>query len=338
MVGATILAYLAPIVNPQITWKISFFGLFYPILLGLNFVFIFFWLFKKPIYLIPSLLCVVLGWSQLKGFVGLNSTKPEVIGDTFTLITYNISSATFGSGKRGKSMDEKKKEFTDILEKYSDTDIFCLQEVGDFAYKIIKGKLPKYNIHHTKKGAVILSKYPFTKKGEVDFGTKVNSCLWADVRIKGEDVRVYSYHLQSNQISQDAENLNISYDMDQKKAWYDIKGMLRKYKNTHLQRSSQVEKIADHARNYSGKVILAGDLNDPPQSYTYNVFSKLGKDVFREKGRGIGTTYAGRIPLLRIDYIFSDKSMNVIECHIIKGPFSDHYGVASTLEFTKNRE
>jgi endonuclease/exonuclease/phosphatase family metal-dependent hydrolase len=330
---ATLLAYLAPKVDPELTWTISFFGLFYPVLLISNVLFIFYWLLKKPKYSVASILCILIGWSQLKGFVAFNSTKPESDNESIRFVTYNISNAYFGYDKTKKNRDLKKADFIESLDQYKDTDIFCIQEVGDYAFDILKKAFPKHNLYYKEKGAVILSKFPFIKKGEVDFGTRTNSCLWADINLGFDTLRVYSYHLQSNQITNDTEKLVNQTELDQKKAWYDIKGILRKFRNKHLTRSRQAEKIAAHAKNSPYKIILAGDLNDPPQSYTYEVFSSLTKDAFRERGSGIGTTYAGRIPLLRIDYIFVDKSLDVATFEIEKDRFSDHYAVSADIEW-----
>ena len=329
---ATFLAYLAPVIDPELTWIISFFGLFYPILLLLNICFIFFWVFRKIRFMWPSLVCLILGWSQMKNFISFSSQKPETTGESISLMTYNISNASFGYDKKKKNRDAKKEAFMEFLEQYKETDIFCIQEVGDYAYDILKKTFPEHYLYYKEKGAIILSRYPFLKKGEIDFGTITNSCLWADINLKFDTIRVYSFHLQSNQISRDAEKLATQTELDQKQAWYDVKGMLRKFRNKHLQRSRQAEKIAAHASESPYK-ILAGDLNDPPQSYTYHVFSALGKDAYRERGYGIGTTYAGRIPLLRIDYIFVDQKLNISTFDIIKDHFSDHYAVMTTLEW-----
>ena len=338
IIVGTLLAYLAPVIDPELTWTISFFGLFYPVLLLSNVVFLLYWFFKKPKYMWASFICLLIGWSQFLGFISFNSLKEEVEGPSISFMTYNISNASYGYDKKKKNRDEKKQAFINFLEQYKDTDIFCIQEVGDYAYDILKKTFPDHFIHYKEKGAIIMSKYPFLNKGEVDFGTITNSCLWADINLNFDTIRVYSYHLQSNQISRDAEKFAKQTELDQKQAWYDMKGMLRKFRNHHLQRSRQAEKIVNHGKTSPYKVILAGDLNDPPQSYTYHVLSELGNDAFRERGSGIGTTYAGKIPLLRIDYVFVDKALAVTSFDIIKDSFSDHYAVSTILEWTKKTE
>ncbi|MBK8669483.1 MAG: endonuclease/exonuclease/phosphatase family protein [Saprospiraceae bacterium] len=330
---ATMLAYLSPVVNPKLTWTISFFGLFYPVLLLINVVFVFYWIVKKPKYIWPSLICIAVGWNQVKGFIAFNGEQMESNAEKITLMSYNISNASYGYDKKKKDRDIKKEAFIEFLQQYKETDVFCIQEVGDYGHDILKATFPNHYLYYKEKGAVILSRHPFINKGEIDFGTKTNSCVWADINLKFDTIRVYSFHLQSNQISRDAEKLANQTELDQKQAWYDIKGMLRKFRNKHLQRSRQAEKIAAHAKKSPYKIIFAGDLNDPPQSYTYHVLSAEAIDAFRARGSGIGTTYAGKIPLLRIDYIFADKDLQVSTFEIIKDNFSDHYPVYATLSW-----
>ena len=338
VVIALLLSYMAPHIDPELTWILSFFGLFYPIILIVNVFFIIYWLFKKPKYIWPSLLSIIFGWSHVMGFISFNSSKPETTGETLSIMTYNISNASFGYDSNKKNRSVKKEAFVDFLHQYKDIEIFCIQEVGDYAHDILIKTFPSHHLYYKNKGAVILSKHPFINKGEIDFGTKTNSCLWADIQLGFDIIRVYSFHLQSNQITKDTEKLTNQKEIDQKQAWYDIKGILRKIRNKHIARSRQVEKIAAHVEKSPYKIILGGDLNDPPQSYTYKVFSGLGNDAFRERGLGIGTTYAGKIPLLRIDYIFCDPKVSVSDFEIIKDHFSDHYAIKSILEWSEEME
>jgi endonuclease/exonuclease/phosphatase family metal-dependent hydrolase len=333
VIGATFLSYAAPRIDPELTWIISFFGLFYPVLLLINIAFIVFWLFVKSTWVWPSLICILIGWSELKAFFPLNGDKEGRNGEGISIMTYNISNAYEGYDLKKEERVRKQTRLIEYLNNFQEYDIICLQEVGDYAYDILKKVFPKHIVYYKKKGAVILSRYHITKKGEIDFGTITNSCLWADIDVGFDTIRVYSYHLQSNQISATAEKMANQTELDQRRAWYDIKGIFRKFKNKHITRSKQAEKIAAHAKKSTHKVILAGDLNDSPQSYTYHVLSDLGKDAFTERGFGLGTTYAGSIPLLRIDYIFADEQLEVVSFSIDKKRYSDHYVITAEIEW-----
>ena len=51
------------------------------------------------------------------------------------------------------------------------------------------------------------------------------------------------------------------------------------------------------------------------------------KDSFREKALGLGTTFAGILPLLRIDYVLTEPVFKIHSCRTVRSPFSDHYPV-----------
>lgn len=331
VVFATLISYAAPYVDPKYTWLFSIFGLGFPIFLLLNIGFVFFWTMQKPRFALISLLCLLLGWNHIKGFIAFNGANIEADGNAFELVSFNVSNAFFGYDSRKKNMKEVRQNYKELIDQLSDADVLCLQEVRTDALKIIKEKFPKYNMHQVEKGAIIISRFPIIKKGEIDFGTITNSCVWADIRLKSDTVRIYSFHLKSNRISSDAEKLANADSLTTDRAWYDIKSMLRKFKNNHIGRSKQAEKVNAHVLKSPYPVILAGDMNDTPVSYTYKVFSEQRKDAFRERGMGIGTTYAGIIPLLRIDYIFLDKSLRVSQFDVIRQKVSDHYPIIATI-------
>lgn len=337
VITATVLAYMATLFSSKVTWLISVFGLFFPVLLIINVLFILFWIFKRPKYVWPSVLCLLIGWDALNGFVGFNSQKHEVSSESLKIMTLNISYASFAYDRDKNIKKIKRKDFIDYFEQYKDLDIFMLQEVGDYAHEILKNIFNKHHFHYIKKGAVIISKYPIVKKGEINFETITNSCVWADIK-RGEDtLRVYSFHLYSNKVSLDAEELAHNPSKDSKKAWYDIKSIIRKVRDSHYVRIRQAEMIKEHTQKTHFPLILGGDLNDPPQSYTYKLMTNMGKDAFKVRGSGLGTTYAGIIPLLRIDYLFIDEKCDIPSFEVVNTGFSDHYAVRATIDFIKDK-
>ena len=78
-------------------------------------------------------------------------------------------------------------------------------------------------------------------------------------------------------------------------------------------------------------VIVCGDFNDPPSSYTYKRISYNLKDGFVESGSGVAKTYKGLIPLLRIDYILFSKKFRSEQFQTIRQNLSDHFPVMSKL-------
>jgi len=169
-------------------------------------------------------------------------------------------------------------------------------------------------------------------QGFVNFSTLSDE---PGVKTPNGKVRIYTAHLQSNQVSKDAVVVLDNANLQEKQTWNGIRGILSKYSNTSRKRAKQAQMIANHAAKCTHKTIIAGDVNDPPTSYTYSRLCGDFQDSFVEAGSGIGTTYAGRIPMLRIDYIFVDEGFTVESFEVLKENYSDHYPVKGVYSFVE---
>lgn len=247
-------------------------------------------------------------------------------------MSYNIQNAGWAYSRDKTVRNTKSAEFIDFLKEHKDVDVICTQETGFFGREIIEKAFKGIYKHKLeKKGATIWSKYPMGEQGEVDFGTNTNSCVWADIILPADTVRVYSVHLFSNNISKDAVEVLDNVNLNEKQTWSGIGGILNKYKNANVKRSEQAQLVKSHMSTSPFPVLLAGDFNDPPTSFTYSTLSEKMSDAFCEKGLGISSTYAGRIPLLRIDYIMTDSSFDVLSYDRIKNEYSDHYPIRASV-------
>ena len=72
------------------------------------------------------------------------------------------------------------------------------------------------------------------------------------------------------------------------------------------------------------KTILCGDFNDTPVSYCYNRIENELIDAFIESSSGIGSTYIGKFPFNRIDYIFYSNKLQSKEFKTHNIKYSDH--------------
>lgn len=326
LVVGLILAYLSPYFDPNEFWLFSIFGLFYPILLLANLIMVLFWMFVDFKYLFLSLVTIFLGWFHLQGFINFSKLSSEP--SELKIMSYNLAfSWPLRSGSK-ENRKAKKEELKSFFESHNDVDIFCLQESSRYSRDILKGIYSDFHAHEIdKRGTFIFSKYPIIEHGEIFFGTKTNSCLWADIGLKNDTIRIYNMHLQSNKVSKDAVDVIDNVNLQEKRTWDGIRGILGKYSFASKIRAKQSEKVVAHAAGSRYPTIICGDGNDPPTSYTYSRLCKDFQDSFIRAGSGIGTTYAGKIPMLRIDYIFVDNQFQVNVFDILKEKFSDHYAV-----------
>lgn len=327
-------AYISPFVSADDYWVFSVLGLFYPWILLANILCIIFWAVAKKWYFLYSLLWIIVGWGHFSSIVSFNSQSSIAKTETqLKLITYNC---------RGFSKDSKTKtkwsakELTHFV-KTNQPDIIAFQEfpMGSAAKKyagiLHDNTNLKYHFYKKNGQLALFSAYPIDKKDIQYFTNRSNGYLYADIKKGNQIFRLFSIHLQSNVVTSMADKVKSEGKLQEKETWLSIKGMIRKYKRAAAVRSTQAKEIAIQIKKSPHPVIVCGDFNDVPQSNAYHILVKDKQDAFKVSGSGLGTTYAGSIPALRIDYILSSHRFGVQNQEIIKVNFSDHYPVAAYL-------
>lgn len=222
----------------------------------------------------------------------------------------------------------------DLLRQSPDPAVVCIQEASDMVRNALKTTFKDYHVHHiNKRGAIILSKYQLLDQGEIYFGSKLNSCLWADILVTPEDtIRVYSAHLESNRLSRSSYDFLTKEEYEPQDAIAGVKDLFVKYPQYAQKRGEQALKVKEHMDKSPYPLILCGDLNDPPMSFTYRTMKQGLNDTFLDNGAGFGTTWNGAIPMLRIDYIFASKELKNTGFQKRKNQLSDHYPVVASFE------
>lgn len=97
-------------------------------------------------------------------------------------------------------------------------------------------------------------------------------------------------------------------------------------------RTAQAQQVKEFIAASPYATLIVGDLNDTPLSYTYRQLAKGFKDAFKEKGKGVGITYGGAVPGLRIDYILASKEIDFTSYDCPKVHLSDHYPIFCSFE------
>jgi endonuclease/exonuclease/phosphatase family metal-dependent hydrolase len=296
----------------------------------LNLLFVFYWLitYWKKSWL--SIACLILGANYIALSLSFSPEK-KVEEYDLSIASYNMNYGLAAYNRKTKKFNqEQNTAFGRFLKMELNPDILCAQEFNKRTKEFV-GKHYPFTHQYKNTGTAILSRYPIINKGKIDFGTITNSCVWADIAVNEDTIRVYSLHLQSNNISRDADQMVEDAESHQKLDLVPIKAILGKYKRYVGIRAEQTQILLGHASNSPYPVILAGDLNDPPVSYTHRLLTKNRQDAFSKKGSGLGVTYGGNVPLLRIDNIILDEAFEVLSFRTIKKPFSDHYPVISQV-------
>ncbi|MBL7825270.1 MAG: endonuclease/exonuclease/phosphatase family protein [Saprospiraceae bacterium] len=331
----TVLSYVSPKINPSSFSWLAFFGTAYPWLLIFNVVLMLIWAWRMNRFALYHLGIILFGWQYFTGFFGIDFGKDKIPESAITVATHNLGGIYLGKNPTDDWRDKRVAAYAQFLQENGFPDILCTQETSGKFYRALADKLGYRHTFNLKKGTVILSRFPIEAGGEVPFEKTSNSILWADIRIsKNRLVRVYNVHLQSNRVTQTTRKVLEKGDLDEGETWQDIGFVLDRVGNATALRAEQAQKLRQHIDACKSPVILCGDFNDTPNSYVYQLLAKGFTDTFQEKGLGPGTTFAGALPLLRIDYVLTEKSITSFSCKVERSPvFSDHYPVFTSLGF-----
>ena len=102
-----------------------------------------------------------------------------------------------------------------------------------------------------------------------------------------------------------------------------------KLRKAYESRAKQVDNLRSGMNSSPYPMLVCGDLNDTPSSYTYQVLSRDMKDSFKKAGNGlIGNTFRGNLPSFRIDYILFDKKFEAYNYEKFNISLSDHYPIS----------
>jgi len=181
-------------------------------------------------------------------FVGFHFTQSGQ-GDQISLITFNSKSIFDTNPIR---------EYITNWEHELSCKIFCFQEISESHMPDILESLPGYNSYYNH-GKLIITKFPITARGQIRFDQSVIGCIWADIQIGGQIHRFYNIHLQSNQISQEAESFIQDVGVQNTRLWRRMKSMFINYRKSTKIRVNQAKILVDHIFEAPHPVIICGD-------------------------------------------------------------------------------
>jgi endonuclease/exonuclease/phosphatase family metal-dependent hydrolase len=347
-----LLSYLAPYVSPFIFWPLAFFGIAYPIFLILNLLFVIYWLILWRMRFLYSFITILVGINMLFGYVQFNlkKTPDSAIRAKHKLKFMSFNTKLFDLYNWSHNLETRSKIF-DLLKSES-PDIICMQEF----YTSDKGpmqnldtlvKFQRAKFFHSEYmvtlrgtdhwGMATFSSYPIVNRGHIDFNVQGNNgCIYTDIKIDEDTIRVYNTHLQSMHFSyRDYKYVESVLDAKELGEMNASRTILRRLKWAFRRRAGQADIISEHIRACRYPVIVCGDFNDTPASYTYHTLSKGMKDAFLESGNGFGQTYYGKFPSFRIDYVLHSKSILSWDFRTIISDLSDHYPVCCSIALKK---
>jgi len=338
------MSYLAVHISPGDFVLPAFFGLAYPYLLLINIILAVIWAMLLRFEALISVAAIAIGFTHFSNYIKLSKPSGDKT-NTFKVLSYNLRLFNYFENKNSTSSENKVLEFL----KAQKPDILCMQEFfvsGNPAQKetSVKTALGAGYYSHLKVlgsgknmfyGIATFSKYPIIRKGEIIHPGSSSLTIYTDVLIRKDTFRIYNNHLQSFRLQKlERSFIEDITAPDNKETLDEVRSISVSLKKGFVRRALQAQVVKDHINRSPFPVIVAGDFNDTPVSYTYRKMRKGLNDSFVKSGYGAGFTYKGNYPTNRIDYILYDKALSCTYFEIIRIKYSDHYPVIAY--FRKN--
>ncbi|HPE83433.1 MAG TPA: endonuclease/exonuclease/phosphatase family protein [Aequorivita sp.] len=316
-----LISFILPYLPPKNFPTLSLLSLVVSLLIILNIFFALYWAIQFRRRFLVSFTVLLISYFYFNVFYEVSSEgDASQYKNTLNVLSYNV---------RLFNAYEKKPE-TDASEIISEIlteenpDVVFVQEYykpNKIDFSAYPHKYVHFKSEKAKLGHAFFSKYPLVNTGAFDFEETYNNTLYADV-VKGTDtIRIYNVHLQSLGI---IPRVSFLQDSDNEK-------LRKRVSKAFEKQQSQVEAILEHKEKTKHPVIICGDFNNTPFSYSYRKLKDGMQDAFRERGNGLGTTFKFEKFPMRIDYIFASEGLDVISFESMEKTFSDHYPVRATV-------
>ena len=334
----------SPLLPPATLPLLSLAGLAFPFALAGNILFIIAWLLVRRRYAWLSVIACFLCMPQIRAFVPFNVDHQKAPSDAIKLVSYNILSTNLTP-----STANRDNPLITYLEECG-ADIICLQEFpfaslnSSAKAKKLLADYPYKSYDVSKDGEMAanflccLSKYPILSVEKLDFGSSTsNGCTKYRILHDTDTIVVYNCHLQSNQLD---SNDKSAYEQLLAKPQKDniktdeTKTLVKKLRDASVKRAEQADIIlADVCQETSPYIIVCGDYNDSPISYTRRQLTAKLDDAFIGSGNGPGISYNRNKLYYRIDHILHSPHFKAYDCTVDRTiKVSDHYPIFCFLE------
>lgn len=331
------MSYLAVHINPEDFALPAFFGLAYPYLLLINIIIAIIWAMLLRFEALISVVVIAIGFTHFSNYIQLKKPSGNKTG-SFKVLSYNVRLFNYFESNKGPTSEKRVLEFL----RTQNPDILCLQEFfvlgnpdqDEAAFKA--GLSGKYYSHikvlgsgkNKYYGIATFTKFPIIRKGEIIHPGSSSLSIYTDVLIGKDTFRIYNNHLQSFRLKRiERSFIDEMTSSQDKQALGEVKNISVSLKKGFVKRALQAQVVKEHINRSPFPVIVLGDFNDTPVSYSYRKIRKGLNDSFVNSGYGAGFTYKGNYPPNRIDYILYNNSLINSFFEIKKVKYSDHYPI-----------
>lgn len=341
LAAITIIAGFSGNVSPLDSALLPLLGLAVPVWLVCNLMVALCWALARKAWTLIPLIALFCNGSYLTSVIQLHpfqETPPSA--RLLKIATYNVRN--FGYEFTGYSCKE-----IALYMQQEQVDILCFQEFGDNAYFPMDSirqalshwsyaLIPKEDAAYGVLPIAVFSRYPLINERWIAYPQSSNCSLMCEVVIGSDTLRLLNNHLQTTNINQKRSQWQRERTLKDPRREARIAQEIKEtLQENFVKRTHQTHIIGYYAKTSPYPVIVCGDLNSLPSSYTYRYLNGFLKDGFRTAGNGYMYTYRYGKKMLRIDYLFHSNDLKGVSYYSPTREFcSDHNPVILEVNLT----
>ena len=298
-------------IPPNLIGNLNLLSLGFPYLITIYILLTLVWIFKRKKIAIAFVLGIFLFYNPIRRWVNF-SPKTENLKSIrdIKVLTFNVKYGDFGWEKVKKYIHDQ------------DADIILVQERD--TNRLLRQDMVKY------PSVILKTKHKIVRQEELITDKSRGNSFYADVDINGKIIRIVNVYLEPFRLHKSM----LKFDGLGKEG-SKINTLLSHMLPTFKAHENQIKMIRKAIDLSPYPVILAGDFNSVPNSYEYYSLGKDLQDAFLAAGNGSSSSFHDYKVPLRIDYIFSSKSIIPLSYKVDNSvQLSDHYPVIA--EFLLN--
>ena len=338
-VGLLLFSGYSDRINPEGHEWIACAGMALPLFIAGNVVFTVLWAFIAWRRLWIPLLGFALAYVPIRIYMPLHPQQ-TVPDDAMTIVSWNVC----GYGGNYKYKDAFDSVFAYALR--NNADIVCLQESMGDRFKL-KKCMDYYPYNDTTRISSqtypmlncvgISSRYPILRKEVIGYESPTNGSVAYYLQVGSDTVIVINNHLESTHLSLDDRKRYkdmLKGDMPNDTVRAETRTLVGKLGRSMAKRAPQaiaIHRYVEQHRQYP--IIVCGDFNDTPISFTRHTIAQGLTDCYVETGNGIGISYNQKGFNFRIDHVLVSDHFTPYSCKIDHlNDVSDHYPVVCKLK------
>lgn len=320
-------------------------GLGFPAFLLANILFLFFWLvfYIKNIWI--PLVGFVLNFAFIRDYCPVNWPSEPPSG-SLKVLTYNIEAFGHDSvDAHGKSV-----VLNYILD--ADADIVCLQESSptggmtlsqlDSTMKSRGYYIPERANCDPEHRFLCYAKLPFIDCEEISYESETNGSIAYRLLDEQDTILLVNNHFESVKLTvkDKTQYKEMIKDPERDKVKSGGRLLMRKLSRAFAIRGPEVDSVMNYIQKSKCKsVIVCGDFNDSPISYTYRALTEHLTSAFEQSGNGLGLSYNQKGFYVRIDHILFSNAWKSYGTKVDNSfAASDHYPLITYLKRSKKQE